>query len=63
MQEKIEANKQASRLAEISFREKLKDDFVKANNFATESDFERLYSTLRDAKMIENLREYTKERR
>ena len=55
-----EAKEQARMEAENSFREELEKDFLKANAFAESVDFERLYQALRDAIMLENLKDYRK---
>ncbi len=54
--QEIEAARQKIRDAEVAFRERLEADFLRANNFATVMDFERLYDRMRDSIMIENLR-------
>lgn len=52
--EREAADKVARAEAEQTFRERCKAEFMAANTFANEDDFERLYSKMRDSILIAN---------
>jgi DNA-binding transcriptional MerR regulator len=59
-QKQLEAESKARRKeAEASFKAIVQNDFFESNLIADESDFERIYPTIRDEFLLENYRKFT----